>query len=99
MLIAGLALGVTPGELLALMIAAALVIVAEMLNTAIEAAIDVATTSFDPRAKIAKDVAAGAVLVCAVDAPSAIGYLVFADRLRRPDVDRARAGARVAACT
>ena len=58
-LIAGLAVGVTRGELVALMLAAGLVIFAELLNTAIEAAIDVATTSFDPRAKVAKDVAAG----------------------------------------
>ena len=73
------------------MIAAALVIVAEMFNTAIEAAIDVATTSFDPRAKMAKDVAAGAVLVCAF---VAVG--VGLHGLRRPalvaHVDDARAG-------
>ena len=51
-----------------------------MLNTAIEAAIDVATTSFDPLAKIAKDVAAGAVLIAAVNA-IAVGYLVFAGQV------------------
>ncbi len=82
-LVAGLALGVTRTELLALMIVSGLVIVAEMLNTAIEAAIDVATSSFDPRAKVAKDVAAGAVLVCAFIAV-VVGYLVFADRLASP---------------
>ncbi|MDX6376561.1 MAG: diacylglycerol kinase [Gaiellaceae bacterium] len=82
-LIAGLAVGVSRGELLALLIAASLVIVAELFNTAIEAAIDVATTSFDPRAKVAKDVAAGAVLVCAFVA-LAVAYTVFADRLSSP---------------
>ena len=82
-LIAGLAVGVSRVELVALMIAAALVIVAELLNTAVEAAIDVATTSFDPRAKVAKDVAAGAVLVCAFIAVL-VGYLVFAERLQSP---------------
>ena len=47
-----------------------------MINTAIEAPIDVATTSFDPMAKLAKDIAAGAVLIASVNAV-AIGYLVF----------------------
>jgi len=82
-LIAGLALGVTRIELIALLFAAGLVIVAELINTAVEAAIDVATTSFDPRAKVAKDVSAGAVLVCAFIAV-VVGYLVFADRLQSP---------------
>jgi diacylglycerol kinase (ATP) len=82
-LVAGLAFGVSRGELLALLIAGALVILAEMVNTAIEAAIDVATSSFDPRAKIAKDVAAGSVLVCAFVAV-AVAYVVFAERLESP---------------
>jgi diacylglycerol kinase (ATP) len=57
-----------------------------MINSALEQAIDVATTSFDPLAKLAKDVAAGAVLIATVNAV-AIGYLVFsgevADRSSR----------------
>ena len=52
-------------------------LVAEMVNSAIEGAIDVSTTSFDPNAKLAKDVAAGAVLIASVTA-IAVGYLVFA---------------------
>jgi diacylglycerol kinase (ATP) len=48
-----------------------------MVNSAIEGAIDVSTTSFDPNAKLAKDIAAGAVLISAVTA-IAVGYLVFA---------------------
>ena len=55
---------------------AAAVLIAEMLNTGIEAAIDIATTSFDPMAKLAKDIAAGAVLIAAVNA-IVVGYLVF----------------------
>jgi diacylglycerol kinase (ATP) len=47
-----------------------------MINTAIEGAIDVSTTSFDPNAKLAKDIAAGAVLIASVTAV-AVGYLVF----------------------
>jgi len=59
------------------------VLVAEMLNTALEKAIDVATNSFDPVARAAKDVAAGAVLIAAVNAIF-VGYVVFAVRLRHP---------------
>src|SRR5437667_7915125 len=50
-----------------------------MINTAIEGAIDAATTSFDPNAKLAKDIAAGAVLIASVNAV-AVGYLVFAGK-------------------
>jgi diacylglycerol kinase (ATP) len=78
--------GVTKLELIALLLAISFVLIAEMVNTAIEAAIDVATTSFDPMAKLAKDIAAGSVLIAAVNA-IAVGYLVFsgevADRSSR----------------
>src|SRR5256714_15168659 len=56
--------------------AIAFVLVAEMVNSAIEGAIDVSTTSFDPNAKLAKDIAAGAVLIASVTAV-AVGFLVF----------------------
>ena len=75
-LIAALAFDVSRLELIALLLAISFVLIAEMLNSAVEAAVDVASTSFDPLAKLAKDVAAGAVLVAAVNAV-AIGYLVF----------------------
>jgi diacylglycerol kinase (ATP) len=84
-LVAALATGVGKFELIALLIAIAFVLITEMVNTAIEGAIDVATTSFDPMAKLAKDIAAGAVLIATVTAV-AVGYLVFADRLRDPSL-------------
>jgi diacylglycerol kinase (ATP) len=65
--------------LIALLLAIAFVLIAEMINTAIEGAIDATTTSFDPMAKLAKDMAAGAVLIASVNAV-AIGYLVFAGK-------------------
>jgi diacylglycerol kinase (ATP) len=86
-LVLAFAYDVTRLELIALLLAIAFVIVAEMVNTAIEAATDIATTSFNPLAKLAKDIAAGAVLVASVTA-IAIGYLVLADRLADP-TDRA----------
>jgi diacylglycerol kinase (ATP) len=75
-LIAALAFGVSRVELMLLLLAITFVLVAELVNTAIEAAVDVASTSFDPMAKLAKDIAAGAVLIAALNAV-AIGYLVF----------------------
>src|SRR5919199_2146737 len=74
-LVAAVWMGVSKLELIALLLAIAFVFITEMFNSALEQAIDVATTSFDPLAKLAKDVAAGAVLVATINAV-AIGYLV-----------------------
>jgi diacylglycerol kinase (ATP) len=82
-LVAALAVGVRRLELVALLIAISFVLIAEMLNTALEAGIDVATTSFDPLAKLAKDIAAGAVLIATINAV-AVGYLVFVERIKDP---------------
>jgi diacylglycerol kinase (ATP) len=75
-LVAAVWKGVSRFELIALLLAIAFVLIAEMINSAIEQAVDLATTSFDPLAKLAKDIAAGAVLIAAINA-IAIGYLVF----------------------
>jgi diacylglycerol kinase (ATP) len=80
-LIAALAAGVQRFELIALLLSIAFVLITEMINTAVEAAIDVSTTAFDPLAKLAKDIAAGAVLIATVNAVI-VGYLVFSVRLR-----------------
>jgi diacylglycerol kinase (ATP) len=79
-LVAALATGVSKLELIALLLAIAFVMIAEMINTAIEGAVDVSTTSFDPNAKLAKDIAAGAVLIATINAV-AIGYLVFSGQV------------------
>jgi diacylglycerol kinase (ATP) len=71
---------VTGLELIALVFAVAFVIVAELANTAIEAAVDLATEGYDPMAAIAKDVAAGAVLIAALTAV-AVGFVVFFGRV------------------
>ena len=55
-LVAAVAFGVSRIELMALLLAITFVLVAELVNTAIEAAVDVASTSFDPMAKLAKDI-------------------------------------------
>jgi len=79
-LVIALVINVTKVDLIALLISITFVLIAEMLNSAIEAAIDIATTSFDPNAKIAKDIAAGAVLIASVNAV-VVGYIVFAGKL------------------
>ena len=84
-LVAAVAFGVSKIELMVLLVAITFVLVAELVNTAIEATVDVASTSFDPMAKLAKDIAAGAVLIATVTAV-AVGYLVFADRIRDPSL-------------
>ena len=75
-IIAAVGFDVTRYELIALLISIAFVLIAEMLNSAIEAVVDLTTDSLHPLAKVAKDVAAGAVLVAAANAV-AVGYLVF----------------------
>jgi diacylglycerol kinase (ATP) len=79
----GVVLGASRFEMLALMLSVSFVLIAEMFNTALEKAIDLATGTFDPVARAAKDIAAGAVLVAAVNALF-VGYLVFGPRLQHP---------------
>ncbi len=85
-LVAALWIGVDRLELVALLLSIAFVLVTEMINSAIEAAIDVATSSFDPLAKLAKDIAAGAVLIASVNAV-AVGYLVFSGHVSNSTTD------------
>ncbi len=75
------ALGVSAVEFALLCLAAAAVLGAELVNTAVEGAVDLACPQRDPRAGAAKDVAAGAVLVAAFTA-AAVGWLVLFPRLR-----------------
>jgi diacylglycerol kinase (ATP) len=79
-LVWALAAGVSKLELIALLLAISFVLITEMVNTAVEAAIDIATTSFDPMAKLAKDIVAGAVLIASANA-IAVGYLVFSGKV------------------
>lgn len=73
-------------EMVAVAATICLVMIAEMINTAVEAVVDIITDEFDPRAKLAKDVAAGAVLVAAINALF-VAYLVFADKISRTSFD------------
>jgi len=72
----GLALGIKRLEWLALVVAIVSVWTAEALNTAFELLCDVASPEFHPLVEAAKDVAAGAVLICAIGA-AVTGVLVL----------------------
>jgi diacylglycerol kinase (ATP) len=85
-LVLALVVDVTKIELVVLLLSITFVLIAEMLNSAIEAAIDIATTSFDPMAKLAKDIAAGAVLIATANA-LVVGYLVFANKVANRSAD------------
>lgn len=67
-------------ELLIITITITMVIMAELINTSIESAIDVTTNYYHPLAKVAKNTAAGAVLVTAINAVL-VGYIIFGDKL------------------
>jgi diacylglycerol kinase (ATP) len=69
-------LGVDKYEFAVIALVTLLVIVAEMFNSALEAAVDLATKEFRELAQRAKDIAAGAVLIAAIGA-LVIGYLIL----------------------
>jgi len=67
-------------EFLCLMFTIVLIIVAEMVNTAIETVVDLYTDLYHPKAKIAKDVGAGAVVITAINA-LIVAYFLFFDKI------------------
>lgn len=74
--ILGLALKLNAGSWAILAVTMGLVFLTELFNTALEATIDMVTEDYSPQAKLAKDVAAGAVLISAISAV-AVGLLVL----------------------
>lgn len=79
-IILGIALKVNSGEAIALVIAMALVWITELLNTALEKAMDFISTEKHPQIKWVKDLAAAAVLVAAV-AALVIGSIIFIPKI------------------
>lgn len=73
--------GISRLEWMMLLTCIALVIAAELINTAIERTVDTATKEIKPEARIAKDAAAGAVLVLAV-LSAIIGFYIFGNTER-----------------
>ena len=79
---AGFAFGITRGEWTAICICIGLVIAAELFNTAVERLVDLVSPRRHPLAGQVKDIAAGAVLVCAL-AAIAVGLIIFVPYLTR----------------
>ncbi len=67
-------------EWLILSITIFLVLFAEFMNTAIETTVDLITEEYNEKAKIIKDVAAGAVLITAVNS-IIVGLIIFLERI------------------
>jgi len=67
-------------EFLILCVTIAIVIICELFNTAIEVVVDIIVDIYHPKAKIIKDVAAGAVFISAA-LSVIVGYFIFFDRI------------------
>jgi len=67
-------------EWVILLLTVGMVWVSEIFNTAIEIAVDVVSPEFDPKAKIIKDISAGAVLI-SVLVSILVGLLIFGPHL------------------
>lgn len=79
-LLGGIYLNLSSLELMILFVTIAMVLVTEMVNTALELIVDMVKSEFHPIARIIKDVSAGAVLLTAVNA-IIVGYVLFSKRI------------------
>lgn len=79
-IIVGIVLKISKIEWIICIILFGLVIGGEMFNSAIETVVDIAMPDINPKAKFAKDAAAGAVLVFAI-ASAIIGFMIFGPKL------------------
>lgn len=68
-------------EILVLLVTISSVLVAEMVNTVVETIVDIISPQVHPLAKIAKDVAAGTVLITAIISLF-VGYILFWEKIR-----------------
>lgn len=78
--LAGALLHISTTEWLVVWLCVGAVLVAELMNTAIEKLVDLVSPAYNKQAGLVKDVAAGAVLVCAIVAAVA-GLIVFVPKL------------------
>jgi undecaprenol kinase len=78
--LAGVVFKITHIEWIILSLVITLGLVIELVNTAIEATVDLATSEIHPLAKIAKDTASAAMLMYALGA-AIIGLLLFVPKL------------------
>lgn len=79
-IVAGVTLRINTTEWSVVLILCGLVISLELINTAIENAVDLVTKEYNEKAKNAKDIAAGAVLFSAIIA-AIIGFIIFLPKI------------------
>ena len=79
-IILGIILKISRIEWIICIILFGFVISLELVNTAIENTVDLITQEKHPKAKIAKDVSAGAVLIAAITAV-VVGLIIFAPKI------------------
>jgi len=78
--VAGFVFGISQGEWLAVVLSAGLVFMAEVFNTALEYLADAVHPEVDRGVGMAKDAAAGGVLIAAV-AAATVGAIVFLPKI------------------
>jgi diacylglycerol kinase len=78
--VVGVLLGLSVVEWAVFAAMVTLVLAAEMVNTMIESLVDLVTQQYHPLAKVAKDVAAGIVLLTAIGSV-VVGLLIFLPKL------------------
>lgn len=79
-IVAGIFLGLSPMEWIAVSIVIGAVLAAEAINSAIEALADLVSPEYNAAIKKTKDLAAGAVLITAI-AAAIVGFIIFLPKL------------------
>ncbi len=79
-LLAALFLDISKVELLILFLSIVLVIAMELVNTSVEVIVNMVSEKYSYQARIAKNIAAGAVFMAAINA-LIVGYLIFFNKL------------------
>lgn len=79
-LLAGLIFKITSYEFIILILTIGFVIVLELVNTSLEALVDIVSPGYHDKAKLAKDVCSGAVLISSLTAIF-VGILIFLPRV------------------
>jgi diacylglycerol kinase len=78
--IAGVLFDISVNEWAIIALTIGMVISLELINTAIEAVVDLVTEEYHPLAKVAKDTSAASVFICAI-AASIVGIIIFLPKI------------------
>ena len=79
-LVLGITLNISAIEYTILVITISFVLISELINTTLEALVDLVSPEIQEKAKVAKDVSAGAVLISAITA-ILVGLSIFLPKL------------------